>query len=228
MAGVLYLITIIMGVFAEAFVRGTLIVRDDTAATAANILAHETLYRVGLAADLVMIACYVGVTLLFYVLFRPVSRKLSLLAAFFSVVGLAVLAANSLNHLAPLILLGNAHYLAAFEASQLRALTLLSLQMHAWGYSIADVFSGGCYCLIIGYLIFRSGFLPRVLGVLMVIGGVSYTIDSFATILSPTFAARLPELTVLAGVAELALSLWLIVMSVNVQGWKQKTGEAIR
>lgn len=104
-AGALYLITIVLGVFAEAFVRGTLIVRDDAAATATNILAHESLYRLGLAADLAMIACYIAVTLLFYVLFKPVSRGLSLLAAFFSLVGLAVLAANSLTHLAPLVLL---------------------------------------------------------------------------------------------------------------------------
>lgn len=222
MAGVLYLITIIMGVFAEAFVRGALIVRGDASATAANILAHDSLYRFGLAADLIMIACYIAVTFLFYALFKPVSRSLSLLAAFFSIVGLAVLAANSLTHLAPLILLGGAHYLSVFDQTQLQALALLSLKMHAWGYNIADVFCGGSYCLMIGYLIFKSGFLPRVLGLLMVIGGLSYMIDSFANLLSPTLAARLPELTVLAGVAELALSLWLIVMSVNVPKWKQQ------
>lgn len=228
MAGVLYLITIIMGVFAEVFVRGALTVRDDAAATATNILAHESLYRFGLAADLIMIACYIAVTLLFYVLFKPVSRSLSLLAAFFSVVGLAVLAANSLNHLAPLILLGGAHYLSVFDPTQLQALALLSLKMHAWGYNIADVFCGGTYCLMIGYLIFKSGFLPRVLGVLMAVGGLSYMIDSFVNLLSPTLAARLPELTVLAGVAELALSLWLIAMSVNVPKWKQKEGGMTR
>jgi uncharacterized protein DUF4386 len=99
-AGAFYLITIIMGVFAEAFVRGALVVGDDAAATATNILAHEPLYRFGLAADLIMIACYIAVTLLFYGLFKPVSRSLSLLAAFFSLVGLAILAANCLNHLA--------------------------------------------------------------------------------------------------------------------------------
>ncbi len=215
-AGAFYLITIVMGVFAEVFVRDALVVHDDAAATATNIMAHESLYRLGLAADVVMIACYIVVTLIFYVLFKRVSRSISLLAAFFSLVGLAALTANSLNHLAPLILLGGAHYLSAVGPLQLQALALLSLKMHAWGYYIADVFSGGAYCLLIGYLIFRSGFLPRVLGVLMAIGSLSYMIDSFANLLSPPLAARLPELTVLAGVAELALSLWLIVMSVHV------------
>lgn len=96
-AGAFYLVTILMGVFAEVVVRGALVVRDDAAATATNILAHEPLYRLGLAADLAMIACYIAVTLLFYDLFRPVGRSLSLLAAFFSLVGLAFLAVNSLN-----------------------------------------------------------------------------------------------------------------------------------
>ena len=93
-AGTFYLITIIMGVFAEVFVRGALVVRDDAAATATNILAHEPLYRFGLAADLIMLVSYIAVTLLFYGLFKHVARSLSLLAAFFSLVGIAVLAVN--------------------------------------------------------------------------------------------------------------------------------------
>ncbi len=220
-AGAFYLITIIMGVFAEVFVRGALVVRDDATATATNILAHETLYRFGLSADLVMMASYLAVTLLFYVLFKPVGRRLSLLAAFFSLVGIAVLAANSLNHLAPLIFLGSAHYLSAFQTSQLQALALMFLKMHAGSYSIADVFFG-IDCLIIGYLIFKSGFLPRTLGVLMAIGGLSYLIDSFAILLSPILAARLPDVIVLGGIAELSLSLWLVVMGVNVSRWEEK------
>lgn len=215
------MITIVMGVFAEVFVRGTLVVRDDAAATATNILAHEPLYRFGLAADLIMIACYITVTLFFYGLFKPVGRSLSLLAAFFSLVGIAVLAANSLNHLAPLVFLGGAHYLSAFETTQLQALALISLKMHARGYSIAGVFFG-VYCLMIGYLIFRSGFLPRILGVLMAIGGLSYLTDSFVIFLLPTLAARLPDTTVLGGIAELSLCLWLIVMGVNAPKWEEK------
>ncbi len=159
MAGALYLITIITGVFAEVFVRGTLVMRDDTAATATNILAHESLYRLGLVADLVMLACYIGVTLLFYGLFKPVGRSLSLLAALFSMVGIVVLAANSLNHIAPVIILGNAHYLSTFGTTQLQALALFSLRMHALGYDIADVFFGMC-CVLIGYLAFKSAFCP--------------------------------------------------------------------
>ena len=220
-AGAFYLITIITGVFAEVFVRGSLVVRDDAAATATNILAHESLYRFGLAADLIMLACYIAVTLLFYDLFKLVGRSLSLLAAFFSLVGIAILAANSLNHLAPLVLLGSARYLSAFETTQLQTLALMSLKMHARGYSISGVFFG-TYMLLLGRLIFRSGFLPRILGVLMALGGLSNVIDSLATFLVPTLAARLPDLGMLGGIAELALCLWLMVRSVNAPKWEEK------
>jgi hypothetical protein len=221
LAGAFYLITIIMGVFAEVFVRGALVVRDDASATATNILAHEPLYRSGLAADLIMLACYIAVTLLFYDLFRPVGRSLSLLAAFFSLVGIAVLAVNSLNHLAPLVFLGGSHYLSAFETTQLQTLALMSLKMHVRGYSIAGVFFG-IYMLLLGYLIFRSGFLPRILGALMAVGGLSYLTNSFAIFLLPKLVAHLPDIGMLGGIAELALCLWLMAMGVNVPKWEEK------
>jgi Domain of unknown function (DUF4386) len=220
-AGAFYLITIVMGVFAEVFVRGALIVRDDAAATAANILAHESLYRLGLVADLIMLACYIAVTLLFYGLFKSVSRSFSLLAAFFSLVGIAVLVVNCLNHLAPLVFLGNVNYLSAFATTQLQALALMSLRMHARGYSIAGVFFG-IYMLLLGYLIFKSGFLPRLLGVLMAVGGLSFLTHSFAIFLLPTLVARLPDIGMLGGIAELALSLWLMVMGINAPKWEEK------
>lgn len=210
-AGAFYLITIIMGVFAEVFVRGALVVRDDASATATNILAHELLYRSGLAADLIMLASYVVVTLLLYVLLKPAGRILSLLAALFSMVGIAVLAVNCLNHIAPLLFLKN--------TPPLQDLALIALKLHTRGYNVSGVFFG-VYCVIIGYLVFRSGFLPRALGVLMAIGGASYIVSSFAIFLSPAFANRLPDVTVLGGLAELSLTLWLLVMGVNAQKWR--------
>lgn len=221
LAGLFYLLTIILGVFAEVFVRGALVVPDDAATTATNILAHESIYRLGLVADVVMLLCYVAVTLLFYYLFKPVSRSLSLLAAFYSLIGIAVLAVNCLSHVAPLILLGNANYLSAFEPNQLQALALASLRLHARGYAISGVFFG-MYMLLLGVLIFKSDFLPRIVGVLMAIGGLGNLIDSFATFLSPTLAARLPDLGMLGGIAELALTVWLLVMSVNTAKWREK------
>ena len=220
-AGTFYLSTIVMGVFAEVFVRGALVVRDDAAATASNILGHEPLYRAGLAADLIMLACYIAVTHLFYVLFKPVGRSLSLLAAFFSLVGIAALAVNSLNHLAPLVCLGGANYLRAFETTQLQALALMFLKMHALGYTISGVFFG-VYCIMIGYLAFRSGFLPRIVGGLMAAGGLGFVSGSFVVFLSPALAARLPDISMLGGIGELSLTLWLIVMGVNAPKWEEK------
>lgn len=217
-AGALYLTTIVTGVFGELFVRGSLVVSGDAAATAANILAREPFYRLGLAADLVMLICYIVVTLLFHALFEPVNRGLSLLAAFFSLVGTAVLAINSLNHFSPLIFLGGSQSLSAFEASQLQDLALVSLKMHARGYNVSLIFFG-IYMVLLGYLIFRSGFLPRLLGVLMAAGGLCFLTNSFVVLLSPVLAARLPGIGMLGGVAELALSLWLIVVGVNVRKW---------
>jgi hypothetical protein len=220
-AGLAYLITIITGVFAEVFVRGSLVVRDDAAATAANLLAHESFYRLGLVADLVMLASYVVVTLLFYVLFKPVGRSLSLLAALFSLMGIAVLAVNSLNHIAPLVFLGNAPFLRAFNSPQLNALALTALKLHGRGYSIVGVFFG-IYCVLIGDLTFRSRFLPRILGVLMAIGGLGYVTDSFTTFLSPALAARLPDVAMLGGIAELALCLWLTIVGLDASKWDER------
>lgn len=221
MAGALYLLTIVAGVFAELFVRGAVVVRDDPAATAANILAREPLYRLGLVADLVMLTCYVAVTLLLYDLFKPVGRSISLLAAFFSLTGIAVLAANSLNHLAPLVFLRGGHYLSAFEPAQLQALALMSLRMHARGYTVGGVFFG-TYMLLLGHLIYRSGLLPRILGVLMAVGGLGFLSNSLATILLPALMARLPDTGMLGGIAELALCLWLMAKGVTAPGREEE------
>ena len=216
-AGAFYLLTIVTGLFAEVFVRGRLVVRDDAAATAANIVAHEPLYRLGLAADLVMLASYVAVTLLLYVLFRPAGERVSLLAAFFSIVGIAVLAVNCLTHLAPLLLLRSAHGWSGWNAAQVQDLALFALRLHARGYSISGVFFG-TYCMLIGYLIYRSRLVPRLVGVLMAIGGLSYVVSSFMLFLWPAVSARLPDYTLLGGIGELALTLWLLVMGVNARG----------
>ena len=205
-AGVFYLLTIVCGVFAELFVRGAVMVRGDAAATAANIVAHESLYRSGVAADLVMLLCYIVVTVLFYVLFEPVDRVLSLLAAFLSGTGIVVLAVNCLNHLAPLLVLD--------QPAQLQAFALLALRMHGRGYAISGVFFGA-YCVVIGWLAFRSRFLPRFIGILMIIGGFGYLVSSFTGFLAPAAAAQLPDFTILGGIAELVLTLWLIIVGVK-------------
>ncbi len=218
MAGVFYLIAGQAYAFAEFSVRGKLVVFSDAAATAHNILAHESLYRRGFAAELISAVFFITVTLLFYDLFKPVNRRLSLLAAFFSLVGCAVQALSSLFHLAPLIVLGGEQFLPAFKVEQLQSLALMFLMLRTQATNIYMVFFGW-YNLLLGYLIFRSTFLPRILGVFLAIAGLSYQI-----FLSPPLATYLfPYIMAPAGaLGELSLMLWLIVMGVNAQKWKEQ------
>ena len=221
-AGVFYLLNILTGVFAERFVRGRLVVHGDAAATATNFLAHEPLSRLGFASALICVACYVAVTALFYNLFRPVNRSLSLLAAFFSLVGCAIQASMCLFLLAPLVLLGGTQYLSVFKVEQLQALALLFFGLYGRGWDICLVFFG-FYCLLIGYLIFRSTFLPRIVGVLMAIDGLSWLTCGFASFLLPPLANYLYRYILpLALLGEGSLTLWLLVIGVNVSRWEER------
>jgi Domain of unknown function (DUF4386) len=214
--GVVYLLYFLTAVFGEFFMRG-LVVSGDVAATANNILAHQPLFRLGLATGLIATACYVAVTALFYDLFKHVNRSLSLLAAFFSLVGCAILAFASLFRIGPLVVLGGGQYLSAFKVEQLRALAFLFLELYGQAVNICFVFFG-VYCLLIGYLIFKSAFLPRILGVLMAFAGLGWL-----TFLSPPLANYLsPYIQVLGVFAEGSLMLWLLAMGVNVAKWEEK------
>jgi len=218
--GAVYLLYFLTAIFGMFFLKG-LVVVGDAAATANNILAHQPLFRLGLATGLIATACYVAVTALFYNLFKPVNRSLSLLAAFFSLVGCAILAFASLLQLAPLVVLGGGQYLSVFKAEQLRALASLFLELYGQGVNICFVFFG-VYCLLIGYLIFKSAFLPRILGVPLALAGLGWL-----TFLSPPLANYLsPYIQIFGFLAELALMLWLLVMGVNVQQWKEQASAA--
>jgi hypothetical protein len=212
-----YFLTAVLGVF----FMGGIVVDGDAAATATNLLAHESLFRLGLATGLVATAGYIALTALFYGLFKPVNRSLSLLAAFFSLVGCAILAFASLFQIAPLVVLGGSPYLSVFKVEQLRALALMFLELNTQANNICVAFFG-VYCLLIGYLIFKSFFLPRILGVLMALAGLGWL-----TFLSPPLANHLsPYNLVLGFLAELSLMLWLLVMGVNVQRWQEQAGAA--
>ena len=219
-ACVFYLLTGLVA-FDLFFVLGRLVVYGDAAATATNILAHEPLFRLGFAAELIGLSGYIAVTALFYDLFKPVNRSLSLLAAFFSLVGCAVQAFACLFRLAPLVVLGGAQYLSVFKLEQLQALALMFLKLHARAFDIGIVFFG-FYCVLIGYLIFRSTFLPRILGVLMAFAGLGYL-----TLLWPPLANYLsPYNLAPAALGETSLVLWLLVIGVNVQRWKEQASAA--
>jgi hypothetical protein len=223
-AGLLYLGTIVGGLTGLS-IRSGLMVKDDAALTAAHILASEPLYRASIGADLISFACYVGVTALLHGLLKPVSPTLSRLAAFFSLAGCAICAAATVNLIAPLILLKGAPYLAAFRPDQLQALALWSLKMHGQGYNIGLV-NFGVYCTLLGYLVFRSGFLPRLVGVLLAVGGLCWLTDSLATIVAPPIAVALSSFTGAgAFVGEASLCLWLMAFGLNAARWERRARE---
>ena len=159
MQGFAYLTNILTGVFAQ-YVRSTLIVPGDVAATAGNITASELLFRLGFVSDLIMAAAYLLMGVFFYMLLRPVNRDLALLMLMLNLAGVPMLGINMLNEFAPLLLLNGASYLQAFPAAQLQALAMFFLDLQNYGYLIAAI-SYGAYLLPLGYLVFRSGYLPR-------------------------------------------------------------------
>nr|MBN2278745.1 DUF4386 domain-containing protein [candidate division Zixibacteria bacterium] len=212
-AGAGYLVIILCGVFAEFFVRSRLIVPGDAAATASNIMASEFLFRIGIAGDLIMLVFDVVVALALYVLLRPVNKSLALLAAFFRLTHTAINGINLLNSVFALLLVNGPGYLTSFRPDQLYSQMLLFLNAHSYGYLIALVFFG-FHCLILGYLIIKSDYIPGVLGILMIAASFGYLIDSFANILLSGYADYktifLIIVAVPAIVAELSLCLWLL------------------
>jgi hypothetical protein len=221
-AGLLYLTIFVAAAFGQFFVRQSMIVPGDAAATAANITAAPLFFRLGFAADLVAFASDVALAAVLYVLLRPVSRPLALVAAFFRLTQSAILGMNTLNHVAAAIVLGGAGYLEAFDQTQREALALLLLQAHGFGYDIGLVFFA-IHLLVLGYLIAVSRFLPVVIGVLVVIAGVGYLIDSFTSFLFPAANAVLEPFTLgPAVIGETALMLWLLVRGLDAEGWRRR------
>lgn len=222
-AGFLYLVIIVAGAFGYT-THWTLTVWNDASATADNILASEQLWRLVFAAMLVMLACDVTVAAIFYVLFKPVNRTLSLVGFAFRLVLVAIVGVALLGRYAPLLILKDAAS-AAFGTEQMQALGLLSIKLFEQGFNIALVFFG-FHCLAIGWLIFRSSFLPLLLGVLLVIAGLCYLIGTFVNLVFPVVALPF-DIQLVSYAAELALCLWLIVIGVNAEKWVEQAGGAL-
>jgi hypothetical protein len=226
-AGALYLVNIVLGAFAIGVVPAMLSVPGDPAATAHNIQAHELLYRLGLAAHVMVVLTNVPLAVIFYDLFRVVDRRVALLVAFFTLVGTAVEAAGLLGQFAPILLLGGAPYAGTVPEAQLQALAYLPGDLSPIGYSITEVFFG-CYAICLSYLVIRSRFLPGAIGGLMAIDGLAYLVYSFADLVAPGFAAHLVpwiQLPVLAG--EGSLCLWLLIAGVDVERWTERASAAL-
>lgn len=220
--GLFYLLNILAGIFAQGFVSERLIAFSDAAVTANNILAHESLFRLGFAVYLIEMACQVVVTVLFYKLLKPAGRNVSLLAACLSLVGIVIKTVSRLFYIAPLLVLREGPYMSVFNAEQVQALALLLLKVNDQGAAIGLVFFG-FYAVLKGYLIIRSTFLPRVLGVLAVLAGLG-----LLTFLHMPLGYRLfPYTAALGLLGAVPQILWLLVVGVNEQRWKEQAGAVV-
>jgi hypothetical protein len=216
--GFVYLLFFLTSILSVAFLKG-LIVKNDSAATANAIVAHEGLFHLGVATGLIQTGFYIALSALFYVLFKPVCRSVSLVAAFFGLVGCAIQASGSIFKLFALANLGDGGTISVFSSEELsgRAVATLFLKLSDQAASVALVFFG-VYCLLIGFLILRSIFLPRVLGVLMVLAGLGWLL-----FLYPPLAGRLFAYIAIIGIiAEALLMLWLLIMGVDADRWREQ------
>lgn len=226
LAGLLYLAIIVLGLFGERFVRNSLIVSGDAAATASNLLASELLWRLGIAGQWVLLLCAVGMTVLWYVLLRPAGKHLTLLAVFFALISLAVESVSALHLQMTLAPLKSAALARAADPSIAAAIAYLSIVAHAQAFGLALVFFG-VECLIVGHLIRKSGYLPRFVGILMQLAGLCYLINSFSMALAPALQDVLfPLILVPSFIGESVFCLWLLIKGVDTAAWHRKAAEA--
>jgi len=224
LCGLLYLITIVVGIFNEAVVKGRIVVAGDATATAANLRSMELLWRLGIVGELVMALCTVVVAYLLWILLRPVSRDLAALMTFFNLVAIAVGSSYALRLVEALFPLGSAGYLEAFTPAQLDAMASLALKSHVFGFGIA-LYLYGPFFLVCGYLIYRSGYFPRVIGVRYQLAGLAYAGNCLVLVLAPRLAGvafMAMALPVFAG--EASFCLWLLVKGPDERKWNARAG----
>lgn len=218
-AGLLYLLIAVCGGFAFFAGYENLIVVGDATATAQNVLAYETIFRIGTIGDSFTILLEIILTVLLYKIFKPVNKTLSLIAAYARLAMTAMIGTNLLNKFLVMMLLSGADYLKVFEPDQLDALVLLFLNAYDFGSLIWGIFFG-LHLLVIGYLIFKSNFFPKALGVLFIFAGLGYLIHSLGIFILPQYEA-LYHLVIMATIpAELAFAFWLLIKGVNVERWE--------
>ena len=220
MAGFLYLIYIVITIATDVC-RSKLIVYGDAAATARNIMASEWQFRIGITGDLVSAVFFLLTAWALYALLKSVNKDLALLFLLLNLGGVAVSSISLLNQFAAVLLLSGADYLKVFQTDQLQALAMFFLNLHHNGYWIAQIFFG-VWLFPLGYLVYKSGFLPRILGIVMMIHFVGWTMTFLQFFLFPGFTAITYVTYPLGFISEFGLTLWLLIMGVKEQKSKTK------
>jgi hypothetical protein len=220
-AGGLYLLVAILAIFVQFYIPAQLIVPGDAGTTANKIIAAEGLFRLGIAGELVVLLAEIILTVILYQLLKPVSQSLSLVAAISRLTMTAIHGVNLLSHFLVLLLVSGAAYLTVFVPAQLNALVMLFLNAYSYGYTIGIVFFT-LHTLILGYLIFKSGYFPKILGILFLIASLGYLVDSFSHVLIPNYKTGPVYLALPIAIAEIAFPLWLLIKGVNVGQWKKQ------
>ena len=218
---VLYLFVIIAGIIAQAVISDRLVVSGDAAKTAANILANKSLYRLAFTIFMLEMVAQVAVSVLFYDLLKPVNRSVARLSAVIGLTGSGIKTMARLFYYTPLILLGGASYLSALQPAQLEALSLAFIKINGQGAAIGIIFFG-FEGLLRGWLVFKSGFLPRFLGVLSMIAGLGWLTYLWPPLGSQAFTGV--ALFAIAGV--IAMSGWLFIRGVDDAKWRERASLA--
>jgi Domain of unknown function (DUF4386) len=222
MAGVFQFLEGLAATFPQVLVLDKLVVSGDAAATAANILQHEPLFLFGFASVTCGVVFHLVWAFLLYDLLKPVHRSLSLLALLVVLVACAIQSITGLLYLAPLLILEAGGSLSAFTTQQLQALAYIFVRLNNYGFDLYLVFFG-VWCVIVGYLIFRSTFLPRVLGLLLLISGLGWIMY-----LSPWFAISVfPLIATASALGEIPLELWLLVKGVDAKRWHEQSAPTV-
>lgn len=218
--GILSLIGIVTGAFDIGYVRSALIVAGNASATAQNIAAHETLFRLGFTAHIVLLLCNIPNEVISFILFRRVNVVVAAIAMSCGLIGTAIEGIDMLNAYVPLKLAAESGVMGVFSHEQLQALSYLSMQLQDTGLLISFVFYGFDE-MATGFIIFRSGFLPRILGILLAFAGLAYFTDGFISFIAPSLQARLmPYLLFPCLPGEGSIALWLAIVGLNVERWR--------
>jgi len=210
-AGLLYVLISIPGVFALIYVPSKLIVHGNATATATNIAAHETLFRLGIAAELICQTGFIFVALALYDLLKGVNQRHASLMLGLIVVSIPIALLNELNAIAALVLVRGADFLSIFEKPQRDTLAMLFLNLHSYGFDVAAIF-WGLWLFPLGLLVYRSGFLPRILGVLLMLNGFTYPVNSFTSLVLPQHEHIVSRWMMPLSFGELLFMFWLLIM----------------